>query len=196
MLVVDDDDRALRSICAVLSAEVHVVACSSAEHALRLLEVERFHLVCSDFMMPGMKGDELLRRVSSMPLYTSGLLITGADEYLRSRDGSHNYVILKPFDPARLIGIVLQLARLAEMKRSVHSMAGSLGTTSLTTPTCGGERVSCDSPDASPESSQRVPSSRRVGWSTAGPAASDLQQGPESTRAKPHARGASGRHRR
>ena len=197
VLVVDDDDRALRSICAVLSAEVHVVTCTSAEQALRLLEVEQFHLVCSDFLMPGMKGDELLRRVSSMPLYTSGLLITGADEYLRSKDGSHSYVILKPFDPDRLIGLVLQLARLADMKRSVHSMAGSLGTTSATAPACGGETVSCEVADscASPESSQSVPSSRLVACSTAAPG-SGLQHGPKSTRAERLALCASERYRR
>ncbi|WP_437677832.1 response regulator [Sorangium sp. So ce131] len=198
VLVVDDDDRALDSITAVLSPDVDVVTCSSAEHALRLLEARRFHLVCSDFMMPGMKGDELLRRVASMSLYTSCLLVTGADEYIRSKDQTHNHVILKPFDPARLIGIVLQLARLAEMKRSVHSMADSLGWAGPAGVACGGEMVSCEAPDggASPDSTP-APSTSRVGFcAEAVSTVQELQQGPELTRPEPAASGVLGRYRR
>lgn len=162
VLIVDDDERALRSISAVLSADVEVSTCTSAEHALKLLESRRFHLVCSDFMMAGMKGDELLRRVSNMPFFTSCLLITGADEYIRSRDGSHHYVILKPFDPARLIGIVLQLARLADMKRSVHSMADSLSAPDAAAP-ASSELGALERADAGAlPGSSRAPSSRRL----------------------------------
>ncbi|XXX72868.1 response regulator [Sorangium sp. So ce134] len=195
MLVVDDDDRALRSIVAVLSADVDVVTCTSAEHALKLLDARRFHLVCSDFLMPGMKGDELLRRVSSMPVYTSCLLITGADEYIRSMNSSHNYVILKPFDPERLIGIVLQLSRLAEMKRSVHSMTDSLGSSGPTGAAAGGELVSCDPDEAGslPDSAPAPPTSRLGARAAVGSTARGPQQGPELTRADPAAPGAPGR---
>ncbi|WP_104977582.1 response regulator [Sorangium cellulosum] len=198
MLVVDDDDRALDGITAVLSPDVDVVTCSSAEHALRLLEARRFHLVCSDFMMPGMKGDELLRRVASMSLYTSCLLVTGADEYMRSKDQSQNHVILKPFDPARLIGIVLQLARLAEMKRSVHSMADSLGWAGPAGVACGGEMVSCEAPDASasPDSTPAPSTSRLGARAEAVSTVQELQQGPELTRSEPATPGVSGRYRR
>ncbi|WP_437729539.1 response regulator [Sorangium sp. So ce861] len=195
VLVVDDDERALRSIAAVLSADVDVVTCSSAEHALKLLEARRFHLVCSDFLMPGMKGDELLRRVSELSVYTSCLLVTGADEYIRSMNGSHNYVILKPFDPDRLIGIALQLSRLAEMKRSVHSMTDSLGSSGPTGAAAGGEMVSCEPPDAGapPDSAPAPPTSRLGARAAAGSTARGPQQGPELTRADPAAPGAPGR---
>ncbi|AGP38612.1 response regulator [Sorangium cellulosum] len=195
MLVVDDEERALRSIAAVLSTDVDVVTCSSAEHALKLLEARRFHLVCSDFLMPGMKGDELLRRVSGMSVYTSCLLVTGADEYIRSMSGSHNYVILKPFDPDRLIGIVLQLSRLAEMKRSVHSMADSLGSSGPTGAAAGGEMVSCEPADAGspPDSAPAPPTSRFGARAAAGSAARGPRQGPELTRADPAAPGVPGR---
>ncbi|XXX73773.1 response regulator [Sorangium sp. So ce134] len=157
VLVVEDDELMLSSISAVLTAEVDVVECTSAEHALALLEEREFHLVCSDLMMPGMKGDELLRKVSSMPVYTSCLLITGAEEYARSKEAAYHHVLLKPFHPDRLMAIVLQLARLTEMKRSVHSMADS-----LTQADPGGELVSCDwsEPGPVPDSS-RAPRSTR-----------------------------------
>lgn len=128
VLIVDDEQTVLDTISAILSEDVDVRTCRSAEQALKMLETGRFHLVCSDFKMPGMNGGDLLRSVASMPVYTSCLLITGANEYIRSRESSHHYVLLKPFDPARLVAIVLQLARLADMKRSVHCLTDSFST--------------------------------------------------------------------
>lgn len=178
VLIVEDDGQALGSISAVLSPDVDVVECTSAEQALALLETKEFHLVCSDLMMPGTKGDELLRKIASMPVYTSCLLITGAEQYARSKEAGAHHVLLKPFHPARLMAIVLQLARLTEMKRSVHSMTDSL------TPTDpGGELMSCDWSDAgaAPESASRAPRSTRFeARVTRGPAL-DLPE-PESTR--------------
>ncbi|WP_437574501.1 response regulator [Sorangium sp. So ce887] len=163
----------------MLSTDVDVVECTSAEQALALLETKEFHLVCSDLMMIGMKGDELLRKVTSMPVYTSCLLITGAEEYARSKEAGVLHVLLKPFHPERLMALVLQLARLTEMKRSVHSMADSL------TPTDpGGELISCDGSDAgaAPESSSRAPRSTRFEARVTRGAALDLQE-PEPSRA-------------
>ena len=121
MLVVDDERAVLDGITAILSEDVDVQTCTSAEEALRMVGTGQFHLVCSDYRMPGMKGDELLRRVARMPFYTSCLLVTGADEYIRAKTDGNHYVIFKPFDPEKVIGLVLELARLAEMKRSVRS---------------------------------------------------------------------------
>ncbi|WP_437675685.1 response regulator [Sorangium sp. So ce131] len=125
VLVVDDEQRMLDSLAAILEDDVEVVTSRSAERALQMLETDLFHVVCSDFKMPGMNGEELLRRVNALPSYTSCLLITGADEYIRSSEGGRHYVILKPFEPARITRLVLELARLAHMKRAVHSLASS-----------------------------------------------------------------------
>ena len=124
VLVVDDDPWMLNSLSSVLGDDVQVVTAISPFRALEYLKARSFHVVCSDFKMPGMNGLELLQKVSQLPIYVSCLLFTGSDEY-RSGEGNRHYVLLKPFDPERLIGIVLQLARVAEMKRSV----GLLGTT-------------------------------------------------------------------
>jgi len=124
VLVVDDDPGMLSSLSSVLCDDVHVVTASSPYRALEFLQSRSFHVVCSDFKMPGMNGIELLQKVSQLPEYVSCLLFTGSDEY-RSGENNRHYVLLKPFDPERLIGMVIQLARVAEMKRSV----GLLGST-------------------------------------------------------------------
>ncbi|WP_438025987.1 response regulator [Sorangium sp. So ce233] len=127
VLVVDDEQRMLDSIAAILSDDVDVTTCRSAHRALEMLQTGQFHVVCSDYKMPGMNGEELLTRVAELPVYTSCLLITGAEEYICSSEGGRHYVILKPFEPARITRIVLELARLAHTRRAVGSHAISPG---------------------------------------------------------------------
>ncbi|MGZ3420207.1 MAG: response regulator [Polyangiales bacterium] len=132
VLVVDDDRRVLASIEAVLDEHVSVHCTSQPTEALRLLDSDSsgFHVVCADYCMPRMNGVELLERVAQRPAYVSCLLITGADEYFAKHDRSGYYVLLKPFSPDRLVALVLQLARVAHMKRTV----GDLKSRPLTPP--------------------------------------------------------------
>lgn len=126
VLLVDDDPRVLDTLQAVLGDDADVVTCTSAERALSLLESGSFHVVSTDFKMPQMNGVELLQKVAALPFPVGCLLVTGADEYIRTRGPSPYYVLLKPVDPTRLISMVMQLARITEMKRSVGSL-GALG---------------------------------------------------------------------
>jgi DNA-binding NtrC family response regulator len=136
VLLVDDERAVLDSIAGVLSEDVDVVCCSSSGDALKALDREQFHVVCSDFKMPGMNGVELLHEVSSRSQATGCLLLTGADDYVKRRGQSQYYVMLKPFDPVRLITLVLQLARIAGMKSAVGQLgagtARGRGTTGRT----------------------------------------------------------------
>ncbi|WP_104986507.1 response regulator [Sorangium cellulosum] len=157
VLVVDDEQRMLDSIAAILEDDVEVVTSRSAARALQMLETDQFHVVCSDFKMPGMNGEELLRRVNDLPSYTSCLLITGADEYIRSSEGGRHYVILKPFEPARITRLVLELARLAHTKRAVHALASSPGVRDTLAPPSPRSAPSYRPPEPreAPESSRR-----------------------------------------
>ncbi|HMJ15103.1 MAG TPA: response regulator [Polyangiaceae bacterium] len=131
VLVVDDDPNVLTSITRLLSDDVEVASALSAERALELLKVHSFHVVVSDFAMPGMDGNTLLGRISQMPQYVSCLLITGSDRYQPVAGEIRHYVLFKPFDPERLIRMVLELGRVAEMKRSVKLMTESISETRI-----------------------------------------------------------------
>jgi DNA-binding NtrC family response regulator len=124
VLVVDDDRRVLASIEAVLDEHAAVQCTSQPSEALRMIESDSagFHVVCADYCMPRMTGVELLERVAQKPTYVSCLLITGAEEYFTKHDRSGYYVLLKPFSPDRLVALVLQLARVAHMKRTVGDL--------------------------------------------------------------------------
>lgn len=181
ILVIDDDEGALNCISTVRTADIDVVTCMSAEHALKLLDTAQFHLVCSGHTTPGMKGDQLLRMVSSMPVYTSCLLITEVDDYTPAKDGGHYHVMFKPLDEDRVAATVLHLARLTEMKRSVHSMTGNFAPPDPVM--AGGELMSCDGSDAVPDSSLPPRSTRFEPCKLSMGAPPEPPHEPESTRA-------------
>ncbi len=123
VLVVDDDASVRASVTSLLSDEADVVTAASAERALELLRYRCFHVVVSDFAMPGMDGSTLLAQIETMPEYVSCLLITGSDSYKQLAGKARHYVLFKPFDPERLLSLVRELGRVAEMKRSVKVMS-------------------------------------------------------------------------
>jgi DNA-binding NtrC family response regulator len=127
VLVVDDEPTVLLTVERLLSDDVVLVTCSTAERGLELLQTTAFHVVVSDFGLPGLNGSQLFEKVRELPEYTSCLLITGSDAYQPPRDGERHYVLLKPFDPERLITLVMQLGRVAEMKRAVRRLGSSVG---------------------------------------------------------------------
>lgn len=121
-LVIDDDRAVLESLTGLLSGEIDVMTCTSTERALRLFDVDHFHVVCCDLTMPGMNGAELLRRVARLPHHVGCVLMANAEEYKRSDEGNPFYVLLRPIDPVRFVRLVLQLARISDMKRSVSAL--------------------------------------------------------------------------
>jgi two-component system sensor histidine kinase/response regulator len=131
VLVVDDDQTALQTMEGVLS-EFDVVKCASP---LRAIEVARaaaaakrpFDVVCSDFQMPTMNGVELLRAMSTLEQQPSCILITGYVEVLRGSYTRASHIvgiIIKPYDPEQLIGLVGRLGRVTRLRRSIDQMAG------------------------------------------------------------------------
>jgi DNA-binding NtrC family response regulator len=127
VLIVDDEPMVLLTMERLLSDDVVLATCNTAERGLALLQTTAFHVVVSDFVLPGLNGNQLFEKVRELPEYTSCLLITGSDNYQPPRDGERHYVLLKPFDPERLVTLVMQLGRVAEMKRAVKRLGSSLG---------------------------------------------------------------------
>jgi DNA-binding NtrC family response regulator len=120
VLVVDDDPSGLATLTAALSEDFDVTAVSTPEGALEALTKGPFDVVCSDYQMEGINGLRLLQMASERAPHVGCVLVTGSEDYLRgNRAESDHYVLLKPYDPARLIGIITQLAQVTETKRSI-----------------------------------------------------------------------------
>jgi len=131
VMVVDDEHPVLVSAAAVLSEDFHVLTASNATEALKLLERDMVDVVCTDFNMPGRNGIQLLREATARQPHMSGVLVTGHAEYLEKRDkydaqGLY-YLLIKPYEPSRLIEIVQRAAKSARLKRVMSTLTKDLG---------------------------------------------------------------------
>ena len=128
VLLVDDDAWMRQALSAALESRGHdVCACEDAATALEVVAREPFTLAVFDWMMPGMDGLELVRRVRAMeggehlvilivttrnePHDLQAVLDAGADDYLR-----------KPIDPAALM-VRLEIAESRVRTREAQTEA-------------------------------------------------------------------------
>src|SRR5919112_2447950 len=77
ILIVDDEPANLRLLERLFRREYAVVAASSGEEALRLLEQHDVALLITDQRMPGMTGIELLKRTAPLRPHTVRIILTG-----------------------------------------------------------------------------------------------------------------------
>ncbi len=117
-----DDQRYFRSFVEdLLSAEgFSVSTATSADEALHLLERERFDVVLTDLVMPGMAGGEFVERVKESWPEQDVIVVTGVGDVRTAVDamrrGATDYV-LKPVDRTELtraLEAILQRRRLRQ----------------------------------------------------------------------------------
>src|SRR3569833_30416 len=76
--LVDDAPNVLRSLRRVFQREQYeIVTASSSNEALALLAQQEFHILISDYMMPGLNGAELLKRDKNMRPDMIRIMLTG-----------------------------------------------------------------------------------------------------------------------
>ncbi len=102
ILIVDDEDNVRSVLLRHLQEEgSECVACPSALDALSKMKDQRFSLVISDVMMPGMSGMEFLRLVKKEDPETAFIMITGLMDINTAVDslriGACDF-ITKPFE--------------------------------------------------------------------------------------------------
>jgi diguanylate cyclase (GGDEF)-like protein len=124
-ILVADDDWFSRQVYADCLAQGghEVVTASDAEQALARLRAERFDLLVTDVVMPGMDGLELLERAKELMPHLDVIVLTGLDSVdaaVRAmRGGAHHYLV-KPVSPEALL---LNVRRCLESRRLVHENA-------------------------------------------------------------------------
>ncbi|OGT03863.1 MAG: secretion system protein E [Gallionellales bacterium RBG_16_57_15] len=78
ILLVDDEPNVLSALKRVFRQENYeVVTVPGGQEALALLRKEPFHLMISDYMMPGMTGAELLKQVKALKPEIIRIMLTG-----------------------------------------------------------------------------------------------------------------------
>ena len=100
ILVVDDDDVIRETLCELLASDHHCQQASTAEDALRKLQMRSFDVVLTDISMPGLSGRELLKRVLSLYPGMPVIVISGLSDQDQAQSligaGAFDYLI-KPF---------------------------------------------------------------------------------------------------
>lgn len=101
ILVVDDEKHVCDAIRMLLEFDKHqVVTTGSGVHALELLAAGTFDVVFIDYLMPGMKGDELARKIKEIVPGQPVVMITAYAEVLQSSRKplpGVDFLVPKPF---------------------------------------------------------------------------------------------------
>ena len=116
VLVVDDEPDARELIRRILETQgAHVRVASSAEEALRMIEVGRPDVLVCDIGMPSMDGYQLMRRIRASERANQRLPALALTAFARAEDrkramlAGYQSHLAKPFDTAELIIIVAGL---------------------------------------------------------------------------------------
>jgi len=109
-LLLAEDDATERAIMSRLLANAgyQVEAVSRGEHALERIQTGAFHMLVTDWQMPGLDGVNLCRRVreTELPSYLYILMLTGNSAHadvVAGLDAGADDFIRKPADPGELI---------------------------------------------------------------------------------------------
>lgn len=117
LLLVDDEERILRSLAMLFRAQYDLRTTTDAHEAIRMIERETIHVIVSDQKMPIMRGADLLRQVKEKSPNTMRLLLTGYSELDSVVDSVNEGEIFrflnKPWDAADLRATVAQATQIA-----------------------------------------------------------------------------------
>lgn len=133
VLVVEDEDAIREMLVMVLEqASFKVLAVASAEQARESLADNMVDLIVLDWMLPGISGVEMARRLKSEPGYKDLpiILLTARGEEedkIRGLEIGADDYITKPFSPRELIArIKAVMRRSGKLSESGHLSIGDL----------------------------------------------------------------------
>jgi DNA-binding response OmpR family regulator len=127
ILVVDDDEVTANSLATLLAMKGYASRPAlSAQEALLATAADTPDVVMLDLMMPGMDGWELAQRLRDQATVKQPLLVAVTDCYTdadrwRSADSGIDLVLVKPVDPAILMGFLNRFTRALAPGRSAFS---------------------------------------------------------------------------
>jgi serine/threonine-protein kinase len=118
LLLVDDEERMLRSLRMLFLSGYEVRTTTDANEAIRILREERVHVIVSDQRMPVMLGAELLRIARETSPATMRILLTGYSDLDASiasiNEGEVYRYLMKPWNAEEVRQVVAAAAAIAE----------------------------------------------------------------------------------
>lgn len=124
LLLVDDEERILRSLRMLFFGGYQVHMATDPHEALRILRDERVHVIVSDQRMPVMNGSELLRQAREASPATMRILLTGYSDLDASiasvNEGEVFRYLMKPWNAEEVKDVVAEAAAIAEASFAVQ----------------------------------------------------------------------------
>lgn len=106
ILLVEDNKEIHELIKNVLEKERYIVINAySGTEALIILEKEKIDLILLDLMLPGINGEEIIKKIKSIPIIVISAKVTKEDKINSLLIGANDY-ITKPFDMDELLARV------------------------------------------------------------------------------------------
>jgi DNA-binding response OmpR family regulator len=122
ILVVEDDDVISEELVRSLRREGHIVeAALEGDTGLEMAQMHSWGLILLDWMLPGMDGYEICRRLRSMGITTPILMLTakdGVESRVQGLDAGADDYLVKPFALAELLARVRAVTRRDAAHRS------------------------------------------------------------------------------
>jgi CheY-like chemotaxis protein len=116
ILVIDDEADVRHAIAMLLEYWGHqVVEATDGPAALKIFKPGEFDIVTTDYVMPGMNGVEVARRLKQLQPDLPILMITAFPSELSLRENPADALVSKPFTIAQLHQGLVSLIRNAEV---------------------------------------------------------------------------------
>ena len=126
ILVVDDDKISLHLVSRILkNFGYEVITASDGAEAWNILKIEPVSFVITDWMMPGMDGLELCRRIrsSNLPRYVYVMLLTAKDgsrEVIQAMEAGVDDFVVKSFDKRELNARIRAGERILKLQKDLE----------------------------------------------------------------------------
>ncbi len=120
VLIIDDEPQYLQSAAVVLRVSGYdVITVSEPGKVAELLENHQFGVILLDFLMPAVKGDEVLKNILRVAPGTPVIMVTAVNELETAvqcmRLGAFDYLV-KPVEKDRLVTTVRTALEMVELR--------------------------------------------------------------------------------
>ena len=130
VLIVEDDPAIVRFLERGLAAHGHqAVSADNGQDGVQMAADEVVDFVLLDIMLPGMDGQEVLRRIRARRPGMPVLMLTARDEVrdkVSALDGGADDYLTKPFDLEELLARMRALVRRADQPQASRIQIGEL----------------------------------------------------------------------
>ncbi len=146
VLIVDDDPKLLKMLGRTLTYEgLRVLSATNGSEALATVQVQHPDIIVLDWLMPGIDGIEVMKRLRAAQDRSLILMLTARDaveERVEGLDNGADDYLVKPFAPAELLARIHALLRRPAVTVQDRVLAyGDLSLNPLTRETRRGDRT-------------------------------------------------------